>query len=207
MDTRRAAAIAGMAGPALFAAIFTVEGLLRPGYRPLAMFVSELSLGPRGWIQIASFILYGASFLVFARGMTRELRGAGASMLWGFGAALILAGVFVMDPNGTPPPERTIHGRVHGLSGAYVFLGWPVCLFLLARAFRKDPAWRPYAAPTLLAALVTAVLLVALTYASQEIQSGRSVPGLQVGLIQRAHIFTWLAWQFGAARRLRAPTA
>jgi len=192
-----------MAGPVLFAAIFTVEGLLRPGYRPLEMFVSELSLGPRGWIQIASFIVYGASFLVFARGMTRELRGAGASMLWGFGVALILAGVFVTDPIGTPRANRTVQGAIHGLAGAYVFLGWPVCLFLLARTFRKDPAWQPQATWTLLAAVMTAVLAVVLTYAANEVQSGKSVPGLPRGAIQRAHLFTWLAWQFGAARRLR----
>ena len=46
-----------MIGPALFVVTFTIEGCLRPGYRAREMFVSELSLGPRGWIQIANFIV------------------------------------------------------------------------------------------------------------------------------------------------------
>ena len=40
-----------MIGPALFVSIFTIEGWLRPGYSACSMFVSELSLGPRGWAR------------------------------------------------------------------------------------------------------------------------------------------------------------
>jgi hypothetical protein len=63
-DRRQLGAWAGMIGSVIFAAIFTLEGCLRPGYNPLGMFVSELSLGPRGWIQIVNFIVFGA--LVFS---------------------------------------------------------------------------------------------------------------------------------------------
>ena len=50
---------AGMLGPALFVAVFSIEGALRPGYNALSTYVSALSLGPRGWIQIANFYLFG----------------------------------------------------------------------------------------------------------------------------------------------------
>jgi hypothetical protein len=45
-----------MIGPALFVLVFTLEGWLRPGYDPLAMYVSALSLGPSGWIQITQLL-------------------------------------------------------------------------------------------------------------------------------------------------------
>ena len=47
----------GMIGPVLFVTVFTLEGWFRPGYNTLGMYVSELSLGPRGWIQIINFII------------------------------------------------------------------------------------------------------------------------------------------------------
>ncbi len=63
VDKKQLAVWAGMIGPVLFAATFTIEGWLRPGYNPNSMFVSELSLGPRGWIQILNFIVFGVLFL------------------------------------------------------------------------------------------------------------------------------------------------
>jgi hypothetical protein len=43
MDTRRVEALAGFMGPVLFAAIFTTEGWLRPGY-PSSSITSSLGL-------------------------------------------------------------------------------------------------------------------------------------------------------------------
>ena len=44
-NRRRVGAWAGIIGPVLFVTIFTLEGWLRPGYKPFEMFVSALSLG------------------------------------------------------------------------------------------------------------------------------------------------------------------
>ncbi len=46
------AAWSGVIGSALFVAVFLLEGWIRPGYNPLAEYVSALSLGGRGWVQI-----------------------------------------------------------------------------------------------------------------------------------------------------------
>jgi len=43
------------------------------------MYVSELSLGPRGWIQIVNFVVFGLLFLFFARGVAAEFRQGKAS--------------------------------------------------------------------------------------------------------------------------------
>ena len=47
---------AGIVGPVLFVAAFLVEGAIRAGYDPMRLQVSYLSLGDRGWIQVASFL-------------------------------------------------------------------------------------------------------------------------------------------------------
>ncbi len=52
---QKIAAWAGIIGPALFVAVFIIEGLLRPDYNAFSTYVSALSLGPRGWIQIVKF--------------------------------------------------------------------------------------------------------------------------------------------------------
>src|SRR5215471_18412597 len=107
LDRRPLAAWAGMVGPALFVAVFTVEGWLRPGYNPLGMYVSELSLGPRGWIQVANFVVVGVLLLVFARGVAAEFREgkasrAGPLLLAIIAFSLLVSGPLVTDPASTP---------------------------------------------------------------------------------------------------------
>ena len=49
-DRRTLGGWAGMVGSALFVAVFSLEGLLRPGYDPRSTFISELSIGP-AWMD------------------------------------------------------------------------------------------------------------------------------------------------------------
>ncbi len=69
-DRRVLAGWAGMIGSALFVTVFTLEGWLRPGYDWRSTFISELSIGPRGWVQIVNFIMLGTLFLC-SRGVWR----------------------------------------------------------------------------------------------------------------------------------------
>ena len=72
---------AGIIGPPLFVAIFTLEGWFRSGYEPTRMYVSELSLGSRGWIQNVNFVVFGLLFLVFSRSVAAEFQSGKASHL------------------------------------------------------------------------------------------------------------------------------
>ena len=74
LNQREVAAWAGIVGPVLFVLTFALEGWLRPGYEPLSMYVSALSLGPRGWIQIVNFVVFGVLLLVFTYGVTAEFQ-------------------------------------------------------------------------------------------------------------------------------------
>jgi hypothetical protein len=141
------AAWSGMIGAALFVAVFLVEGWIRPGYRPLAEYVSALSLGGRGWIQIFNFVIFGALLFGFTRAVAAEFPSGKASR-WGLILLTIIAigyffsGPFVMDPAGTPLAEATFHGTLHGILGAIVFLLMPITIFVFWRRFRSDPKWQ-----------------------------------------------------------------
>jgi hypothetical protein len=68
MDVRWMASWAGLIGTTTFVAVFLGEGSLRPGYDPLSSYVSALSLGPRGFVQVANFIFFGTCLLCFTGG-------------------------------------------------------------------------------------------------------------------------------------------
>jgi len=124
---QRQLAWAGIIGAPLFVMIFTLEGWLRPGYAPLKMYVSELALGPRGWIQIVNFVVFGALFLILTRGVAAEFQSGkaarGGILLFTILAiSFLVSGPFVMDPTSTPRDQMTFHGTVHGIFGGIVFL-------------------------------------------------------------------------------------
>lgn len=199
----RLAALAGMTAAALFVAVFTVCGWLRPGYSALSMFVSELSLGPHGWIQILSFLVTGALILVFGRGVAVQFKigaasRAGPILVRIIGVRLLVSGPFTTDPSAMFD-QVSWHGMVHGVSGALVFSSAPVTCFVFYRRFRADPAWRPLAGWTLSAGIVL-VLGVAALRLSQ--QAGTGLFELK-GLIQRFVLITFMTWLFAFAARLR----
>jgi hypothetical protein len=63
----------GAAGAPLFVIAFLIEGATRPGYNPVRLPISLLSLGDLGWTQTANFILDGVLMLGFAVGLGRSL--------------------------------------------------------------------------------------------------------------------------------------
>jgi Protein of unknown function (DUF998) len=64
----------GAAGPPLFLALATLAGLLDPAYDARTQTVSDLAVGPLGWLQTANFYLLGASLVAFALALFRGLR-------------------------------------------------------------------------------------------------------------------------------------
>jgi len=202
VDTRKLGAIAGIVGSVAFIAIFTIEGWLRPGYDAHRMFVSELALGPRGFVGILNCVACGFATILFARGMRAEfpVAPAAARQLDVVGVGLIGAGLFVMDPFGTPTSHLSWHGLLHGVFGALFFwYGAPIACFLFARHFREAPRWRSLARYTLGTGVVTIVIAIA----------GRLSLGLDPtrrpswgGVVQRTHHILYFIWQAVVAGRL-----
>lgn len=196
-----------MTGSALFVLVFTLEGWLRPGYDACSMFVSELSLGPRGWVQISNFVLVGLLFLIFARGVAREFRSgaisqAGPLLLTLLGCCFFASGPFVMDPVSTPRQAWSGHGTMHQLLGALAFSLMPVSCLVFWRRFRADLSWQPLRPWTLAAgvAIVASIILMKIGFGDPAAPPGQLRPW--VGLLQRSALFCYLAWVFGFARQL-----
>jgi hypothetical protein len=207
MDRRQLAAWAGMIGPTLFVAVFTLEGWLRPGYNPLGMYVSELSLGSRGWIQVVNFIIFGVLFLVFTRGVAAEFQDgkasrAGPILLTIIAISFLVSGPFVMDPASTPPNQMSFHGTLHGIFGGIVFSLMPISCFVFLRRFREDPKWQSLQRWTLAAGTIIAAAVVLLSVATK-LPVAQNVFHEWFGLIQRTALVPYMIWQFTFALRLR----
>jgi hypothetical protein len=184
--------IIGVVTAVVFVAVLLIEGALRPGYDPTYHTGSELSLGDRGWIQIANFLQMGLGMLAFTVGVNRTLdTPVGAVLLAIFGIGLIVSGVFLPDPiRGYPPgaptgtpKEVTWHYKVHGVIGGPVafFAIFGACLTL---AFRLDGFWRLY---TVLTAVAGLALTISTAVAYQR-------DAARTGLVQRALILVYWSW-------------
>lgn len=142
---------AGVIGPSLFVVVFLVEGWLRPGYDPAADYVSALSLGERGWVQVTSFLIVGVCLLLFTVAVAGEFPDGAASragpiLLGIIGVGLLLSGPFVMDPVGTPSAELSWHGLIHGVLGGIVFVLMAIVWLRLPQAvWTRPPLARPVA--------------------------------------------------------------
>jgi hypothetical protein len=161
-----------MFGPVLFAAVLLAlsameyDFMLGIGWRPLSdpagAWPSGLALGPYGWVQTASFALWGLSLMLFAIGLNFGATGGrgsrvGPALLFGAGVAMALMG-FGTDPIRRTGP-RTLHGWIHDLAFVIFVLVLLSALFFLWRRFREDPTWRGHARYTLVTGLLATLLL------------------------------------------------
>jgi hypothetical membrane protein len=201
----------GVIGPPLFIIVFLIEDATRPDYSAWRNFVSSLGLGPGSWMQIANFIICGALCVGFAVGLRRVLR-SGTGRVWGpillgvFGLSLIIAGLFVTDPSlGYPPGAssntQTLHGTIHGINAPIAFGSLSAAIFVLARRFASDPAWRRWS----LYSLVIGILCVGCFITSlvvAELDMNGVLPNAPAGLLERIVIILGWSWIALLAARL-----
>jgi hypothetical protein len=192
-----------MMGAVLFVTLFIAQTWLHPGYSWTGMFVSELSLGSHGWIQILNFMLTGALMLVFGRGLRLHFHAGAASrtgplLVQCMGVSLMVSGPFTTDPS-SMFDQTSLHGVVHGIFGALFFTFAPLSCFVFYRRFRTDRLWRPLAGWTLAAGVVLSLGIGLLKF-SQQPASGLFE---WKGLVQRVLLVTFMAWIFVFAGRLR----
>jgi hypothetical protein len=203
MNSQKISAWAGMIGPIFFVLAFTIEGWLRPGYNPLSMFISELSLGQRGAIQIINFLVFGLFFLVFTYGIAVEFKKKKASKTGSvlftiIAACYFFSGIFVTDPGTIFAGQKSIHGIIHGIFGGIVFTLMPVSCFVFLRQFRRYPEWKSLRQWTLLAGILITAAVIALTITTK-FPSAQLLFSKWFGLIQRLAIIPYMIWLFSFA--------
>jgi hypothetical membrane protein len=186
----------GLLSPGFLCLVIAV-GLVAPGYSTMRNEVSELGLGPTAAALEGAFVGFGVLMCLFASGLWRSFRGdpagrCGAVLLGLTGLTVAALAAFPTDLN---IRRTTVHGTIHGwlfFVGVGMFVG---AAGLFARAFRRDPLWRRMAGYTRVnAALVVAVWVVWLAFASQQ-QFDPSPPlGFAAGLIERLLILCMSGW-------------
>jgi hypothetical membrane protein len=130
-----------------------------PGYNPFTNSVSDLALGPAGWIQGIGLYLGGIGVMACALGLSLELSRQwevrlGEVLLSAVGFGIILAAIFHTD---LPGHASTLQGKVHGWAsfGAGV-LALPA-LFLISSGIRSR---KPLFIYTIIAAILQIILEV-----------------------------------------------
>ena len=179
--------IIGVITAVVFLVVLFIEGALRTDYNPSYHTGSELTLGERGWVQIANFSQMGVGMFAFALGVNRALDDAvGAILVAAFALGLIVAGIFRPDPLRNYPPhavgEVTWRGQLHNASGPLMFLAlFAACLIL---AGSLESPWRIYTVVTAVVGLV----LTAWTAVSFQRDAANT------GLVQRTLILVYWVW-------------
>jgi hypothetical membrane protein len=166
-------ALAGIIGPPLFVLFTIVEDILQDhflvatGNDPLVTSPSSVNaLGPYGWMQDVSFIVFGLSIIALALGLHREVQAGrwskiGIGLLGAVGVTMVLSGIFTVDSVQTGNPV-TFHALMHDLCFFAFVLLQTAMYFFLWRRFRKDECWRGYDWYTLAIGILTLPLLVCL---------------------------------------------
>jgi hypothetical protein len=143
---------AATVGP-LFYAVAIAQMLTRDGFDLRIHPISQLSTGSLGWIQVVNFVLTGLGVIALAIAR-RRLVTAGTGrrsvplFLGVFGAGLVIAGLFPMDPQydfptGAPADAVAMswHSVVHSVGAVVAFTALAVaCIVLVVDAVRRRSA-------------------------------------------------------------------
>jgi hypothetical protein len=196
----RGGALAGIVGPIVFSLVFMIEGWLRPDYSPLERSIAELSLGPRGWIQIASFVLCGVLFLIFSFAVRGALRRGTASalgplLLGAIGFCFIGSGIFVAAPASLPVEQWGTFAKLNAIIGGAAMVLMPLSCLVLARRFRQEGRWHGLVFYSLLTGVVCLAIMVWFF---------ASLPSTSLGLLQRAYLLIYFLWMVIFAARMRS---
>jgi len=149
----RLAALAGIAGPILFAAVLTgltisqADFMRTLGWNPLGPVIdwpSGLALGPHGWLMTVTFFLCGAMMAFFAYGLRLVFEERLATTLLMIAGFAMMGLVFTTDPTLTTV-TKSWHGLLHDSFFALLGLTLMPGMLLLGRVFQRNERWKALA--------------------------------------------------------------
>jgi hypothetical membrane protein len=198
--TMRAAAAAGIAGPAVFTVAWIVGSLRQPGYGATEAQISGLAAPDASdpWIMVTGFLVLGGCAVAFGEALREAIGGPAPRLIQGAGAATIAAGLLRRDHMLLEPGPVSWHNQAHNVVSAVIYVDLVVAQALLARAFARDPAWRPWRGWLAASAAATAVVLIAF---------GADTSQPAAGVLQRVAVTLPLAAIAAIAARLASGQA
>ncbi len=196
----RLVALIGVVSPILCVLVFTLAGFLRPGYSPIHHVISDLGVGPDGWILNTDLITSGLLFIIFAIGFYQWMRPvisrgwllASTTLLVLSGAGVVNEGIFHQPAHGDPAAH--LHMVLHGIGLAVLFYSLIIALLIIGWHLCSIPTWRRYGWYLLLTALVTLGLLLLPTQIAGSGHIG--------GFIERAQVIIGFSWSVVIGWRL-----
>lgn len=196
----RLVALLGIVSPIVCVLVFTLAGFLRPGYSPINHVISDLGVGPGGWILNADLIISGLLFIIFSIGFYQWMRPVisrgwllvSTILLMLSGAGVVNEGIFHQPNQGDPAAH--LHMVLHGIGLAVLLYSLVIALLIIGWQLCKTPSWRGYGWYLLLTALVTLGLLI---LPAQIAGSGHIG-----GFIERAQVIVGFSWSIVIGWRL-----
>lgn len=128
-----------------------------PHYSVVTQAVSDLTVGPYGWLMSTGFVVSGLSILAFVVGVVtttnrsaRSTIGLALMTTWGLAAvAIAFFTADVVDSNGYPgtsdafSASPTTHGKIHLAIAAVVFLSMTAGIAVSSFHLGREPRLRP----------------------------------------------------------------
>jgi len=200
----RAAAAAGIAGPAAFTGAWIAGSLRQTGHRGTEIQLSGLAASDARdpWIMLTGFLVLGGCTIAFGAALHDALGGRGRAglaprLIQGAGVLTIAAGLLRRDHMLLTPGSVSWHNHAHDVASAVIYADLVVAQVLLAARFGRDPRWKPWRPWLLASAAATAAVLIAFA-------GDTSAPA--AGILQRVAVTIPLAAITAiAARLLRIP--
>jgi hypothetical protein len=174
----------------LFVLTAALLPLVEPGYDLNHQAISELALGPGGWLLNLAWCVMAGGWIALAFVFRRTTDARLTPVLLTIAAILNVVSAFV-HADRYDVASMTTSGMVHTIAGITTFILVIVSVFAMVRPFRRSASWRRFARPTLVWACICALAFVVL---------GPGLLGMaHFGLQQRGMAVTFLSWLIRAA--------
>jgi hypothetical membrane protein len=191
--------IGGVVNPIAFVLVYTVAGILRPGYSQIHQAISDLGVGPNGSLLDTIAVIHALLLIAFAMGFALSMRQVltlgwrwfGAALLVLPELALVTAAIFTDAPS-------TV--AIHSLASIVGLVSTMSAFIVIGLGLRRDSKWRGWGTYSLATAVVTLVLIAVEFWT---FQPGTALaPAHLGGLMERVVSVETLAWYIVFGGRL-----
>src|ERR1700733_3897583 len=161
--TFRAAAAAGVAGPAVFTGAWVVSSLRQAGHGATEVQISGLAAPDARdpWIMITGFLVLGGCAVAFGEALHEAIGGPAPRLVQGAGVLTVAAGLLRRDHLLLEPGAVSWHNPAHDAVSALIYVDLVIAQALLARALARDGAGKRWSRWLTASAVATAAALVA----------------------------------------------